>query len=153
MVQHRKTEQCGTQYQTPPSYQFLELIKDRTSLFYDAVSKEFQSAYLFQLVHPFLYTANRCQCSQRLGIKAPETILATNLKKSNYTSFLQRKKKNLKSSTEYFSGIKTRWGRGADSFSNLSKLAIITAPTKRMLSSHRELKLINAYTLSNEKVI
>lgn len=47
----------------------------------------------------------------------------------------------------------TEIGMGADSFSNLSKLAIITTPTMRVLSSHRELKLINAYILSDEEVI
>lgn len=39
----------------------------------------------------------------------------------------------------------------AESFINISKLAIIK--TTKMLNLHRELKLINAYTESDEKVI
>lgn len=40
----------------------------------------------------------------------------------------------------------------AESLINISKLAIIKTTTK-LLNLHRELKLINAYTESDEKVI
>lgn len=83
---------------TPSSYPLLEEIKTQDfSGLQRTVSKEHSSAYLFQLVHTFFYAANRCQCSQCLGIKAPETILATDLKESNHTSFLQGKSKAKKS--------------------------------------------------------